>query len=155
MSYSTVDELKGKYSALAKTSGLADVQLAARLTAASALINARLARRYVLPITPAPQVLKDIEMDLAFAAIFRRPWTPGQQGQEVDVARQVRREAMVLLDDLADGTLDLVDDAGAAVAAKAYSGMSSNTKGLTPAFSTGDPLTWGEPEPTRAEASRR
>jgi phage gp36-like protein len=146
MSYATAAELKVKYSKVTSTT-LTDTQLAARLTAAYALINMRLSRRYTVPVTAVCQVLKDIEMDLAFAAIAWRPYEGGEVTEEANtVPGHIRRAAEKLLNDLRDGKEDLVDDTGVTVSAKTSTALYSNTQGLTPAFNLGGELEWGEPE---------
>jgi phage gp36-like protein len=146
MSYATAAELKVKYSKVTSTS-LTDTQLAARLTAAYALINMRLSRRYVVPVTATCQVLKDLEMDLAFAAIAWRPYEGGEVTEDANtVPGSIRKEARKFLEELRTGEVDLVDDTGVTVAAKTSTALYSNTQGLASAFNLKGELEWGEPE---------
>jgi len=86
-------------------------RVADALAGAAALIDGYLAKRYTLPIVPAPDGLKllaDLNCDLALA---RLSMTPGTRNE---IVVDAEKRALALLRDIADGraAISLIDISG-------------------------------------------
>jgi len=86
-----------------------------------------------VPITPSPPLLTTICCDLTLYRLMRRFFSGEQQNDSEWPDRY--KEAMELLEKLADGEIQLVDSGGTIVVPSAGSDIAwSNTQGYTPTF---------------------
>jgi hypothetical protein len=131
------------------TSGLTHDELRVMIADADALIDARLARLYVVPVSTdpamAPPLLKMLSATFALLDVFNR----AKETPEWITARMTRMDA--ILADLATGDLALVDVTGTPIAQNAgFDQPGSTTSGYVPVFG-GVPSTTEQYDPSRAD----
>lgn len=136
MAYSNGDLLKKAYRRL-DTAGLTPDELEYLVEEADSLIDAKISRRYQVPVSPTPPLLRNISTRLAiYYFTFRQ-----DQGGSEEVQRWIQttyEQQLALLDQIADGTMSLVDSAGAAIGIQAAMLPHSDTKDATATFGIED-----------------
>ena len=137
-SYSDVNRVYDLEPMIGSISDLTSAQLvSAFINPAEADMNARLSRRYTVPITGTIPLLQAIADDLSvYRALSRRVFT---QDQLKDSSWPDRfKESMDTLMEIANGKVLLVDSAGAAVATKTnVANAQSNNMHNLPTFHEG------------------
>jgi len=86
-------------------------------------------------LTTAPPLLKTITEDIASYFVYRSEFS--SDNQNFNEWTDKFNDAMAILNELRDGTFDLVDTAGALIASRSTSTenlVTSNTKSYTPTF---------------------
>lgn len=83
---------------------------------AEALVDAKLARLYTVPVAGRPPLLESISSDLTLYRLMSRRMLSGESANDSPWPDRYK-EAMELLDQLADGSLTLVSSAGALIPA--------------------------------------
>lgn len=94
------------------------------LTMADNIINAKIGSRYTIPFTTTPPIIETIATDLSAYYTMRALFTNDSQNKSEWVASY--KEAMKMLDDIADGKIPVVDISGNELAYKVQSLQSSN-----------------------------
>lgn len=133
MPYATITEVVNTLPQVGSISTITSLQIFTATVRADSVINAMLSRRYTVPITPSPPLLTTICCDLTLYRLMRRFFSGEQQNDSEWPDRY--KEAMELLEKLADGEIQLVDSGGTIVVPSAGSDIAwSNTQGYTPTF---------------------
>lgn len=103
---------------------------------AEALIDAKLARLYAVPVPGSPPLLESIACDLTLYRLFTRRMLSGESANDSPWPDRYK-EAMELLDQIASGELTLVNSGGVPIeATPGASGLPySNTMNYSPTFS--------------------
>lgn len=102
------------------------------------IVMSKVSRRYDMSgytITTAPPLLKTITEDIASYFVYRSEFS--SDNQNFNEWTDKFNDAMAILNELRDGTFDLVDTAGALIASRSTSTenlVTSNTKSYTPTF---------------------
>jgi hypothetical protein len=99
---------------LADTSTMTDVILR-HITRADALINAKISKRYVVPITPTPPLLGSLSEDITSAYTYRSFYQKDNLNKS-EYYGELTAEAFATLDEIRDGKMDLVDASGGVIA---------------------------------------
>lgn len=103
---------------------------------AQAIVDAKIARLYALPITAEVPILQSLTEDFALYYIFRRLYTSERFNHSPWPDRY--KEALDMLEQIADGGIPLVNASGAIVAGTTeVIEVWSNTKGYHPTFTPG------------------
>jgi len=116
----------------------------AHLTRAEALVNAKISKRYDVPVSPAPPLLVAITEDITAYYTYRSCYSQDNHNR-LEYFADLRDEAFKELDDIREGMIDLVYTSGSVVAERtdeATNIVDSNTKNYTPAFDVDDALNW-------------
>lgn len=133
MSYATVTEVVYTLPQVNSVSTITSATIFTATVRADSIINAKLSRRYVVPITPAPPILTTICIDLTLYRLMRRFFSGERQNSSEWPAKY--KESMDLLDEIANGGLQLVDSGGGVIQPTAGSDIAwSSTQGYVPTF---------------------
>lgn len=109
--------------------------------AAEALIDAKIAQLYSVPVSPAPNLLVALANGISIYYILsRRVFTSQQLKQSTWPDRF--KEDLATLDDIAAGKIQLVDGSGTLITGSDAAVAQSNTKGYRPSFDEGNPRDW-------------
>ncbi len=100
--YSTVEQF---HVAFPKLSSVTSATAALYLANASSLIDGKLSGYVTVPVSPIPQVLANVERDLAWVMYLRRHVA---EAAKMPILDQVWREANDTLDDIRAGKISLV-----------------------------------------------
>jgi len=122
--------------------------IAAQITRADALINAKVARRYSVPFATTPPLISSISEDIAKFYSYRQLYA--QDGQNTakrmeELLRPDLDNAFALLEAIRNSELDLVDSSGALIAENTTlvdDQIESTNEGYTPIFDVDGPLDW-------------
>lgn len=109
------------------------------LTMADSIINAKLARQYTLPFSTTPPVINTIATILAAYYVTEAQFSGGQANKSEWVNNKYS-QMMKLLDQLAEGKMDLVATAGTVIDRTNTDEVSSNTSGYAPTFGEDDEI---------------
>lgn len=132
MSYIKWDDLVSRYPVAGRNNQDANEVTSSFIVGAEAYINARLAKAYTVPFSPAPQLVKDLAIDLTYVKM--------SVGKVED--RTIIKEHIVkTLDDLVNGDMVLVTDSGTTLAATG-DGVWSELGSYTSTFDVDDPFNW-------------
>lgn len=91
----------------------------AHISRVDALINAKIARRYSVPVSPTPPLIANIAEDITSFYTYRTLYAKDNQNTAnrlEDYLTPEAQSAFALLDDIRKGSLDLVDTAGSLIA---------------------------------------
>ena len=133
-----------------ETAKLTDQDMEFYIGFAEAEVDGRLAKRYALPLTEVPAIIKDVSTELALIKIIDRFFT--SQAQDENEQRNVRKDELdELLAGISSGTLCLVNSDGIVLAAvEGLVGITSDTSKYTPTFGVGEAIN-EEVDPDRVE----
>lgn len=126
--YTTWDLVTGRYDAAAKRGGSSEQQNYF-IAGAEGEIDGYLAKRYTLPLTPAPDFLVDLATDLVFWKL--------SYGQKV--AEPLRKSIDARLQGLRDGTITLV---GSGSGALSTSNLTATENKYRSSFGHDNPINW-------------
>lgn len=118
--------------------------ITAHITRAESLINAKIAKRYSVPISPAPPLLTALTEDITAYYTYRSVYSQDNHNR-LEYFEELKKDAFATLEMIREGDVDLVNSAGSVIAERtdeADSICDSNTKNYTPAFGVDDPLDW-------------
>lgn len=137
VSYTTVSLMLTTLPDLGSVTTLTSAHLYTYASQAEALVNARLARHYSLPLATVPPLLEAVSTDIAvYYALVKRLFTAERLNASPWPERY--KEALETLEGVADGTLTLVDTAGTIIGARTdIAEVYSTTQGYTPTFHEG------------------
>lgn len=100
------------------------------------LINGKCARRFDLPFSPVPPILRTIAEDVTSYYVYRSFFTQDNQNS-TDYLEDLKEDAMRWLDEIMEGKLDLVDTSGSSIperTTEATDRIHSNTQEYQPFF---------------------
>jgi len=136
VSYTTVSLMQMTLAEVGSISTMTDSVLLLHAGAAEARINAKISKRYALPFTQEIPLLETLSTDMAIYRVLtgriiinhEHPW----------FARY--RDAVKVLNEIADGSLPLLDSTGSVLEGRSDNSMEvwSNTKGYQPTHWEGD-----------------
>lgn len=106
-------------------------------------IDGRLAKRYTVPFTQSttPPILTDISANLAAYGVLKRLKLETNDTED-DYARTFYNDAMRMLRDIINGTLEILETNGNIVQPLGDTGIVSSTKDYKPIFNEGDEVAW-------------
>ncbi len=139
--YTSVDRVYDLEPLIGSLSDLTSAQvLSVFIDAAEAEMNARLARRYTVPVPGTIPLLQAIADDISvYRALSRRLFTQDQLKDSIWPDRF--KESLETLDELASGKVLLVDDSGAVVSTLGtVASAKTNVEAFLPTFHEGG--TW-------------
>lgn len=106
---------------------------------AESVVNSKVSRLYSLPFTEVPPILRTITEDIACYYSLRGVYT--QDGVDNNPHAKSYKDAMDMLDEIAEGTIKLADTSGSLVAVKAARYLSDKS-GYTPIAGLDDQDQW-------------
>lgn len=138
--YTTVDKLLVTLPMVGSITSISSADLAAFIDDADAIINAKLAKQFTVPVSGAP-LLNSLAADIALARLLTRRVFTQEQANKSTWPDEYKA-ALETLDKIASGEITLVSSAGTVIsAASAEGGVWSNTMGYVPTFNEDDPAT--------------
>lgn len=154
VSYTTVSLMQMTLAEVGSISTMTDSVLLLHAGAAENYINAKISKRYSLPFTQSVPLLETLATDLAIYRVItgrivvnkEHPWFSRY------------KDALGVLDEIAEGSLPLITNSGEELAGRSDSSMQvwSNTKGYTPTHWEGDwSLHKQDPDKLEDEADAR
>lgn len=120
-------DVNGRYADMDRIGDAAEVG-STYIQYAESFVDARLAPRFTVPFSPAPQIIKDLAIDITYLRANL------VKGIEKDVLRADVDERLKML---SNGQMSILTDSGTS-AAVGVSRLGSNTKSYTPVFGMGD-----------------
>jgi phage gp36-like protein len=111
---------------------------------ADGIIDGKCARRYSLPFNPVPPMIRSIAEDIVSWYTLRSFYSKDGQNKSEYLA-DFKDEAIVMLNLIMTGDIDLVDTSGSAVpvlTTELTDMISSNTQDSQPFFDIDDPTDW-------------
>jgi phage gp36-like protein len=134
--YTSVGRIYDIEPAIKDVSDLSSAHLGIFINDAEAEINARLIKSYTMPLSNAP-LITAIATDLSiYRVLSRRIFTQAQLKNSVWPDRF--KESLDTLKEVADGTIELVDEDGTIIAGRTdQAELWSNTKNYLPTFHEG------------------
>lgn len=134
MTYATVTEVINTLPQIGQVSTLTSAAILTAIIRAESIIDASISRRYVVPVTPTPPLLTTLSCDLTIYRLMTRRLFSGEQMNKSDWPEKYK-EAMEMLQAIADGSLQLVNSAGAVIVPTVGADIAwTNTQGYTPTF---------------------
>lgn len=134
MTYATYIEVINTLPAIGSISNVTTAVVNTVIDRAESIINAKISRLYTVPVVPTPPLLTTISCDLTIYRLMTRRLFSGEQQNRSEWPDRYK-EAMELLDQIADGSLQLVDSGGVLVSQAAGGDVAwSNTQGYQPTF---------------------
>ena len=158
MSYSTNTTILTYFAAFPQTVGAAGyINIISRIDShvgrADTIINSKIARRYDVSgydtAGSVPPILRTLSEDISSYYTFRAAFS--QDNQNVNDWTDKFNEAIVVLDEIRDGNMDLVNTAGAIIGevlSTTVQYVDSNTIDYQSFFDCDEPLDWG-PDPDK------
>jgi len=132
--YATVQEVIYTLPQIGQVSTLTSAAILTAIYRAESVIDAKLSRRYTVPVIPTPPILTTLSCDLTIYRLMTRRLFSGEQQNRSDWPEKYK-ESMELLEELADGNLQLVDSGGIVVQPTVGADIAwSSTQGYTPTF---------------------
>lgn len=126
------DDVVNRYPVTGRNNQDANEVTSSFIVGAEAFINARLGKTYTIPFTPAPQLIKDLAIDLTYVKM--------SVGKAED--RETIKEHIVdTLNALVDGDMVLVTDSGTTLTA-VDNGVWSEQGSYFNTFDVDDPFNW-------------
>jgi len=116
---------------------------------AEATTDSAIAKRYALPLTPVPPLLRTITKDIACWRAIRNGFT--QEGRVKNVYLDDYNRAMDMLDNLMSGKIQLADTAGSVIATNSSGKFLSSDDTYVPAINQDDEKAWAV-DPDKADA---
>ena len=137
VSYTSVSIMISMIPDLGSVSTLTSAHLYTYAGQAEALVNAKIARHYSLPLASIPPLLETVATDIAvYYVLVKRLFT--QERLTTSPWPDRYKEALTTLDAIADGALTLVDTAGTIIGARTdVAEVYSTTMDYTPTFHEG------------------
>lgn len=133
MPYATVPEVLNTLPQIGSVSVITSAQIFTATVRADSIINAKLSKRFTVPLSPAPPILTTLCCDLSVYRLLVRFFS-GEQQNDSDWPDRYK-EAMELLEEIANGGLQIVASDGAVIAPSVGADVAwSNTQGYTPTF---------------------
>ena len=120
------------------------VVIAKHIQRADGIIDGYCARRYALPFTAIPPMIRAISQDLVSYYTYRSYFTQDNHNRS-EYFEDLYGQARADLEYIRDGKIDLVDTAGSAaplMSTTSQSLLDSTTKNYQSAFDVDDPLDW-------------
>lgn len=112
--------------------------ITAFITDAEALVNAKLARTFTVPVSGTPPLLAAVATDVALYRMVTRRLVVGEKTNRSEWPNRYK-EAMDILDALVAGNMQLVTSSGDTIAQMNDADTAwSNTQNLTPTFNEDD-----------------
>jgi phage gp36-like protein len=108
------------------------------------IIDGKCARRYSLPFSPVPPMIRSIAEDIVSWYTLRSFYSKDGQNKS-EYLSDFKDEAIVMLNLIMIGDIDLVDTSGSAVpvlTTERTDMISSNTQDAQPFFDIDDPTDW-------------
>ena len=139
--YCTADNV---YDALEgiSTNEISQARVEDRIAYARSIIDGKVAKRYDVPFgsSPYPPLAVQLNVDLASYFVMKTLYI-GEGQNRSSWTRSFYENAMVILDEIADGGIDLLDDNGVLISERDSSTrVRSNTENYKPTFGFGDAL---------------
>ena len=139
--YTSVDRILLDMPAIGSVTNLtSEAILGAYITPAESIVDAKISRLYTTPVLPAPELLITLATDIAIYRILsRRVFNAQQLKDSVWPSRYA--ESLTLLDQVADGSITLVDTDGTVIEGRSEGAVAtSNTKGYVHTFNEDEPI---------------
>ena len=144
MAYASTTSILLILPGLANTTTVTGV-ITRHITRADSLIDAKISKRYAVPISPTPPLLGSISEDITSYYTFRTFYTQDNTNK-TEYFADLRDDAMATLDEIREGKIDLVNTAGSIIAERTDESTSgildSTTKDYQPFFDVDDELNW-------------
>lgn len=131
--YTTVEALILTTPSVNSVSNITSAALAHYINRADSVIDAKLASRYTVPLSPIPEIIKTISTDLAIYEIVGKRMVTLVKDVENDWPSRFK-EANDLLDKIATGEFTLVASGGTILSTLTTNLVWSNTQNYTPTF---------------------
>jgi len=149
MSYSTYTAILTILPGMPQTASSANYSactsvIAKHLSRASAIVDAKLSKRYAVPLTDTCPVIDAITEDIASYYSYRSYFKQDNHNRMADL-QELRDEAFANLEQIRLGEMDLVDSLGNVIAERstgAHSLVDSNTKDYQPFFDVDKDTSW-------------
>jgi phage gp36-like protein len=113
--YTSWEELKSLFPRLDTTSLDAAQVHGTFIAKAEGMINGRLAKKYTVPFSPAPQQVKSMAQDLSFYYIMRRFYTQHAKKDENSWLENYREGVIEELKAINDGSAVIIDNSGSII----------------------------------------
>lgn len=113
--YTSWNDLKVLFPQLSTTSLTAAQAHGIFVAKAEGIINGRLAKKYSVPFSPAPQQIKSMAQDLSFYYIGRRFFTQHAKKDDNDWLVSYRDDTMEELKAIMEGNAVIVDNSGSVI----------------------------------------
>lgn len=144
MAYSSSTNILSLLPSLPNTTTVTGV-ISSHITRADALIDAKIGRRYSVPLSPTPPLLGSLSEDITVYYTYRSFYTQDNTNRS-DYFGELKDEALKTLDEIRDGKIDLVNTAGSLIEERTTESTSgvldSTTKDNAPFFDIDDELNW-------------
>ena len=144
MAYASTTSILLILPGLANTTTVTGV-ITRHIVRADALIDAKISKRYAVPISPTPPLLGSISEDITAYYTFRTFYTQDNTNK-TEYFADLRNDAIATLDEIREGKIDLVNTAGSIIAERTEESTSgildSTTKDYQPFFDVDDELDW-------------
>lgn len=124
------------------TNEISQARVESRIAYARSIIDGKIAKRYDVPFdsAPYPPLASQINVDLAAYFVMKTLYT-GEGQNRSQWTEGFYEKALMLLDEINDGKIDLVDDTGDLIPERNLSTrVSGNIENYKPTFGFGDPL---------------
>lgn len=134
--YTTAIDIRKLYKKL-DTSGLVDNDLDFYVNLAEAEINGIIATKYSVPVSPAPELLRNVSAELSLTKILDRFFTAETHSRN-DWRDTRKKEVMDLLNKIAKGDVLLITSSGDIISQRDdITEIYSDTEDYTPIFGHG------------------
>ena len=144
MAYSSVTAILIVCPGMADTSTVSEV-ISRHIVRADAVIDGKLSKRYSVPFSPTPPMLAVLSEDIATYYTYKTYYRNDNTNRLED-QKEIYTEAMVILDEIRDGKIDLVNTAGSVIAENTVDTetgvLDSTTKDYQPMFDVDSELNW-------------
>lgn len=129
--YCTIKDVRNRNTRLLTEANVSDIKIEDYIDYAQGIVDGKLAGRYPVPLS-VPSLIRGITADIAAAeCLSQEVGNRGENGEPTQ-AYDLRKNAMRLLDDVADGTISLFSK-------KQKTPAYSSTYGQEPRFLNWDP----------------
>jgi phage gp36-like protein len=137
VSYTSVARMLERFPEFGSVTTLTSAQLYGYAADAEALVNAKIARHYALPLAVTPPLLETVSTDIAiYYTLAKRLFT--QERLNASPWPDRYKEALAILDQIATGQVTLVGTDGSLVAARTdVAEVWTTTQRFTPTFHEG------------------
>lgn len=137
MRYTSVLLIKSRLPGVSSVGGISNDVYDTYASAAESIVDGKLARRYTVPFSPTPPLVETLSTDIAAYRLWTQRLSP-RKGADDEEKTNALKEALALLDELADGTMTLTSSDGSVVSERSTTGHAwSDKMGYNPTYYEG------------------
>lgn len=141
VSYTSVEHVHLTRPEIGSITALSSAAIALEAGKIEAMINGRLSKLYVTPVTPSPPLLAALATDLTVFKILADRSLFKTDKLKESPWFEMQKQALALLGSIADGSITLTTSAGTVIAARSDQVVAeSNTMDYDPTFYDGGPI---------------